>query len=506
MDFLFLSLSHQAYMLKFLTLTLLLCNPFLAHSYIKYSDHCSPSINQGDIKFVSLSGHDYKGDGSRLKPWRTVDFAVFKAKDHSTIIVTPGIYEGSIRLKRKFSKSLLIKAEIPYLTKLTNNSRILAIVGAASNITIEGFEFSHINNKASPLLVHIDGYGSYGTATVSNITLKNNIFHDSFNNDLLKINNGAKHIQVECNMFYNQGDSDEHIDINSVENITISDNVFFNDFQKSDRKITYKSSSYIVVKDSNDNEDKIIGSKNVKIHRNIFLNWQGSNGHGFILIGEDGKPYYEAENVNIYNNLMLGNSNISMRSPLGIKGAKKINFYNNTTTGALPSNAYAIRVNREGSNKINSDIKLYNNIWSDASGTMGQGINEKNTDFSDILPNQLKNFTLDNNLIFNGSNSLPSSFFDKINPSDDKHLIHSNPVFPDNSMLITPVWLPIKGSFADGSFTVREAFTRLVLYYGIPGNTAAIQSRVNDKYLPNKDILGSIRTLPHSVGAYSTNQ
>jgi hypothetical protein len=491
-------------MIKLLILIAML-TPYFTYGYLTFPKICSSTENQGVVYYVSQQGHDYKGNGSRIKPWRTIEFASFKAKGLSTIIVQPGVYEGTTRLKKNFNKSLLIKSEYPYLAKLTNNSRILAIVGGAKNITIEGFEFTHLNSKAKPLLVHIDGYGSYGTATVSNITLKNNIFHDSFNNDLLKINNGAKNIRVICNMFYNQGDSDEHIDINSVENVVISDNIFFNDFPKSNRKITKKSSSYIVVKDSNDNEDKIISSKNVDIHRNIFFNWQGSHGHGFILIGEDGKPYYEAENINIYNNLMLGNSSISMRSPLGIKGAKNVNFFSNTIVGDLPSNAYAIRINRERDNKINDEIGLYNNIWSDDSGTMGQGSHEKNTDFSDVLFNQLDNFTLDNNLIFNGRNALPSSFFDKINPSNDKHIIHSDPLFPENSTLITPVWLNNEQSFADGSFTIRSAFIRLVLFYGSPENKKIVQQHTNNNYLPVKDILGKNRVSPQSVGAYSTN-
>ena len=152
---------------------------------------CKTTPNQGKSYYVSTTGHDYKGNGTRSNPWRTIEFAAFKAEELSTIIVFPGEYNGAIRLKKAFNKSLLIKSEYPYLSKLSHDARILAIVGGAKNITIEGFEFTHTNDKAKPILVHIDGYGSYGTQTVSDITLKNNIFHDSYNNDLLKINNGA---------------------------------------------------------------------------------------------------------------------------------------------------------------------------------------------------------------------------------------------------------------------------------------------------------------------------
>ena len=70
---------------------------------------------------------------------------------------------------------------------------------------------------------------------VSRITLRNNILHDSYNNDILKINNGAGQITVEGNIFYNQTGSDEHMDVNSVTDVVIQDNIFLNDFAGSGR-------------------------------------------------------------------------------------------------------------------------------------------------------------------------------------------------------------------------------------------------------------------------------
>jgi len=466
---------------------------------------CASSDNTENIYYVSTTGNDYGGTGSRLKPWRNIEFAISQAKESSTIIVKPGIYTGSTRIKKEFNKKLLIKSQLPYLAKLTHSSRVLAIVGSAKNITIEGFEITHNAKKVSPVLVHIDGYGSYGTKkTVSNITLRNNIIHDSYNNDLLKINNGAKDIKVQCNIFYNQGDSDEHIDVNSVKDISISDNIFLNDFLVSNREISKKSSSFIVVKDSNAHEDDLIGSLNVNIHRNIFLNWQGSHGQGFILIGEDGKPYFEAQNINIYNNLMLGNSPLSMRSPLMIKGAKDINFYNNTITGDLPSNAYVIRITKERQNLKPTNINLYNNIWSDNTGTMGQGEFEPNSDFSDTLIYNLNHFTLDNNLYWNGSKKIPSSIFDKINYQDDPNRSVINPLLNDHETLKIPTWNTNKQVFSDGSLSIREAFKKLVYFYAIPRQRNHIinkQEKINS--FPQKDILNKQRTPPHSLGAFS---
>jgi hypothetical protein len=468
------------------------------NSFANY-DLCTSTPTLGKAYFVSMQGKDYKGDGSRLNPWKNISYALATIPDGNTLIVKEGIYTGRVKIGKAYNKGLLLKSEIPYRAKLTHNQRVLAIGSNAANIIIEGFEITHNSVSAKPLVVHIDGWGQ---RSVKNITLRNNIIHDSYNNDLLKINYGAEDIIIECNMFYNQGDSDEHIDINSVANITVRDNVFFNDFPKSNRKITNKSSSFIVIKDSNDNEDRFHGSENITVARNVFFNWQGSHGQSFILVGEDGKAYYEAHNVNIYNNLMLGNSLISMRSPFMIKGAKDVNFFNNTISGDLPSNAYAIRINQEKNNKKPTNINLYNNIWSDPTGTMGQGAYENNLDFSDTLFYQLGQFTLNNNHYWNNGNELPYSILDKINPSSDDNKTISNPHLGDNKKLISPTWNSITKSFDDGSFDIRSVFLRLVSFYGIPYSLKTYNHTKNVNIKPEFDILGNKRFSPYALGAY----
>jgi hypothetical protein len=462
---------------------------------------CAPTPILGKAYYVSTQGLNYKGDGSRLNPWKSIVYAVSTIPDGNTLIIKEGVYTGKVKISKTFNKGLLLKSEIPYHAKLTNDQQVISLVKEAANITIEGFEITHNSASAKPLVVHIDGWGG---RSVKNITLRNNIIHDSYNNDLLKINYGAEEIIVECNIFYNQGDSDEHIDINSVANITVRDNVFFNDFPKSNRKITNKSSSFIVIKDSNDNEDRFHGSENITVARNIFFNWQGSHGQSFVLVGEDGKAYYEAHNVNIYNNLMLGNSPLSIRSPFMVKGAKDINFFNNTISGDLPSNAYAIRITQEKNNKKPTNINLYNNIWSDPTGTMGEGAYESDLDFSDTLFYQLDQFTLINNIYWNNGNALPYSILDKINPFSDDHDTIGNPHLGDNKKLISPTWNGITKSFDDGSFEIREVFLRLVYFYGIPKFNFNKRD-VNSKTIPNfpkDDILGHQRMTPHSIGAY----
>jgi len=459
-------------------------------------DSCKSNSTREHTYYVSSDNDNKSPDGSISNPWKRINTAIGRASDNSLVLVKPGVYKEKIKIKRHFDKGITVRSQIPYQAKITENQRVLAFLEHASNIELEGFEISHIDEFSRPLLIHMDAGGSN---KVRNITLRNNIIHDSYNNDLLKINYGVEDIKIICNIFYNQGNSDEHIDVNSAKNITIKNNIFFNDFQKSGRRYTKKSSSFITVKDSDGDLDRLLGSEKIFINGNIFLNWQGSHGFGFVLVGEDGKPYYEAHDIHVFNNLFLGNSSYSMRSPFGVKGAKDVYFYNNTISGDLPSNAYAIRVNREGENLTPENIVLHNNIWSDNTGTMGQGKYEDSNDFSDTLYTHIGSFTLDGNLYWNGENDIPSSIFDKVNYNDDPRSTIKDPHLPSPDNITTPAWDPTKSKFSDGSFDIEQVFNNLISKYAIPQQP--VESISISKPASN-DIFNNKRPKKAHVGAF----
>jgi hypothetical protein len=453
---------------------------------------------QGSTYYVATGGSNLSGDGSLANPWATITYALDQVPDNnSTILVRPGTYNGDVSLDRAFNQGVTIRAEVPYQARLRHNNTVVKCF-YCKRIILEGLDIAHSGSGAGALVIQIqDLIGSPGGSDyVSFVTLRNNILHDSYNNDILKINNGAGQITIEGNIFYNQSGSDEHMDVNSVTNVVIRDNIFFNDFAGSGRTNNNDTSSYIVVKDSNGADDSNLGSQNITIQRNIFLNWEGSTGSNFVLIGEDGQSYYEAQNVLVENNLMIGNSANVMRASFGVKGSRDITFRHNTVVGNLPSLAFAMRLNREGANQVIQNVRFYNNLWSDPTGTMGSSGSGNPNDFSDTPPadSSLSPGFLDNNLYWNGGQAIPSDTNELVNYTNDANRIIGSPLLGSQTGLILPRWNPAANQFADGSTTVRQAFERLVRLYGVLATGSPAINAANPINSPAEDILGNPRS------------
>jgi hypothetical protein len=454
---------------------------------------------------VASNGSDATGDGSASNPWATITYALDHVSDGSTILVQPGTYTGRVRLRGEFMEGVNVRSEVPYQARLRNSSTVVTCF-YGQGIILEGFDIAHSGPGAGALVIQIQDLRGEpgGDDIVSRITLRNNVLHDSYNNDILKINNGAGQITVEGNIFYNQTGSDEHIDVNSVTDVVIQDNIFFNDFAGSGRTNGNDTSSYIVVKDSNGGDDANLGSQDITVRRNIFLNWEGSTGHNFVLIGEDGKPYHEAQDVLVENNLMIGNVTNVMRAPFGVKGARDVLFRNNTIIGDLPSLAFGMRLNSEGINPPNENIRFLNNLWADPTGTMGAENSSRPNDFSDSPPGETISFELNNNLYWNGGETIPEDGSELINYTDDAYRLVADPLLGDQSNLVLPRWSSNANEFADGSNTIRQAFEKLATLYGKPSAGSPLIDAADPAHSPVDDVFGNPRPAGSDpdIGAY----
>ncbi len=450
---------------------------------------CSAPLLAQQMFYVASNGSDQNGDGSLAEPWATITFALDSVPDQSLILVKPGQYNGRIRIRGAFAQGVTVRSEVPYQARLRASETVLTIYNDNANIegiSIEGFDIAHSGTGASALVVQIqDGFAT----ETRRITLRDNILHDSFNNDVLKINNGASDIRVVGNMFYNQSGSDEHIDINSVDGVIVEDNIFFNNFAASGRSNGNDTSSYVVVKDSNSGDDEYLGARNVVLRRNVFLNWEGSAGSGFILFGEDGTANFEAFDSVAENNLLIGNSANTMRSPLGVKGSRDIVFRHNTLVGNLPANAFGTRINRESDNPQIESIRFVHNLFSDPTGTM--------LDFSDTDPADLSTArpsTLTRNLYWNNGSALPNDGADALNIVNDATRIESNPLLPTQTSVATPHWVPGLGQFNGGHSSIRAAFVALATSYATTSAGSPARDVANPGAdVPATDILGTPR-------------
>ena len=454
--------------------------------------------------YVATNGLDAPAGGTLVMPWQTVSFAIDQVPDNATIEVAPGTYVGRVRLDQQFINGITIRSSQAYQARLRYNDGAVVICFTCQGVTLEGFDIAHSVENTGALLIQIqDLLGSHngsngGTdAVVSNVTLRNNIFHDSTNNDILKINNGAENILVEGNMFYNQSGSDEHIDINSVIDVTVQDNIFFNSLSQA------VTSSFIVIKDSNGTSDTVLGTRNTKIRRNIFLNWQGNDGQSFVRIGEDGTSNFEADGVIVENNLFLGNSSQMMRSTFTVQGSRNVLFHYNTVVGNLPSRSFAARLLAVGANQQNEQITLNNNIWSDPDGTMGvEGFN--GADVFDAPIGDNTNVTLNNNLYYNGGNAIPADTTQEVKLANDTNAIIGDPLLPTSSNVVLPVWNSTH--FGGGALTIREAFTHLATTYAKPAINGAGTDQGVATQAPIEDLLGNLRSASPDVGAFELDE
>lgn len=433
--------------------------------------------------YVAVNGSDSPGNGGQQNPWATISYAIDHVSDGATILVGGGTYNGRVRLDQKFASGIVIRSQPLYQAKLRHNSGATVICFSCQGVTLEGFDIAHSANNSGALVIQIQ------TSEAHDVVLRNNIIHDSTNNDLLKINNGTRDITVQGNLFYNQAGSDEHIDINSVENVTVIDNVFFNSSSQS------STSSYVLVKDSNGNSDGVVGSKDISIRRNIFFNWQGNSAQSFVRIGEDNTPTFEAQRVLIENNLMLGNSSRLMRSAFTVGGSKDIRFQFNTIVGDLPSRSF----NRLVLGGLpNQNIVLSNNIWSDPTGTMGtEGFN--GADVFEALSGASTSVTLDNNLYYNGGNAIPPDTTQDVNIAADSNAKIGDPKLASQAGLVLPVYNG--SSFSGGFTTIRQVFLDLANRYGKPAAGSIAINQASAGNIPADDLLGATRTSNADIGA-----
>jgi hypothetical protein len=164
---------------------------------------------------------------------------------------------------------------------------------------------------------------------------------------------------------------------------------------------------------------------------------------------------------------------------------------------------YGQGITLEGANPPNENIRFYNNIWSDPTGSMGAEEPSRPHDFSDTPPGQTTTWTLARNLYWNGGAAIPVDDGELINFTADASGLAADPLLPDQAGVVLPRWDENTGLFADGSATIREAFVRLANRYGLPAASSPVVDAGNTDQAPIDDLLGNVRPagLAPDIGA-----
>lgn len=439
--------------------------------------------------WVSPTGDD-AGAGRPDAPWATITHAAATVPDAGcTVEVAPGIYEGPVTVERRFATETVFRSTVPHRAVLEHTASVLDVDGA-HNVTFSGFEIRHAGPGSTGYLVNVDKSNGDGV-WAERVTLTDNVIHDSYDNDLVKIQSGVRNAVVAGNVFYNQGPNEQHLDLNSVTDVTVTDNVFFNDFARSGRVVQAATKHFIVVKDSGGSDDGLIGARRVHIRRNVFLHWEGAV-EALVQIGNDGKPYHEAIGVDVENNLFLGDGTDPVSAPFGVAGAKDVSVVNNTVVGDLPASSYGMRVVRKGENPPNENVRFANNVWADSTGTMDG--------FSSGVLADTAGLTLASNLYWNGGAPIPGG--DLLSPLvDDPSPVVADPgLAPDQTGIVLPYWTGT--AFVSGATDVRSEFVRLVTGFGSTASTGPARGAADPTLSPVDDILGTLRDSDPDVGAF----
>jgi hypothetical protein len=515
----------------------------------------SETFEPATTYYVATDGSDDDGDGSEAHPWKTVRYALEHTpiEGGHEIVVKTGTHPSIGYITVQFETPVLLRAETPYLTTLQDpKGHRAGYLYEAANIIISGF-----NIAGNPEWTGAWSQNAYvfQIDKCKNIVLENNIMHDSYNNDILKLNNYSYDCTVRGNIFYNQQPEPghQHIDANLVYNCVIEDNIFFNDYPASGRARSNSASGFVVVKSSvlrmqiENNEISLSdamnrGSRNISIARNVFLNWFGRTDQPMILLGEDALPLYEVNECVVENNLFIHNEVYATKEESllydknhtanwiggtwAIKGVSNVNFRANTITGFIQHGwhgynngdghyGYALRVAIESatlngapaSNMPNKNITLSNNIFSvPHKSVRGEG------QLGIIVGGRkewLINGKIDNNLYYNSDMPLregsEATASDALTFSMDVHQIVGDPLLETDlsyGKVVTPAWNAAINRFAGTYTSIEQARVDLINRFGTPASTDSPAYQTADNAnMPEKDALNKPRGGQKSVGA-----
>ncbi len=245
-------------------------------------------------------------------------------------------------------------------------------------------------------------------------------------------------------------------------------------------------------------------TRRIALRRNIFLNWDGKPDQAYVLLGEDGKPFFEAQEVMIENNLFIHNTPVRSWSTLLLKGGlRDVTFRANTVIGHPAvqwSGAFAAACLRIDQNPPMGDLTFANNLWCDSARSMPR-FSMSDAKLFAAGSRQI----VRSNLYWNGGKPIPTEPQDVLVPDQDARRCMADPRLGDTREGVTsPHWDAAKGQFASAETTIRGEFDRLVRQYAIPRAGSPAIEAADSSSMPADDILGNPRGDRPDIGCFQT--
>ena len=423
----------------------------------------------GDVFYVSPSGSDSGGNGSRSNPWRTVGYALSHGPSGGgfTVLMMDGQYPA-IHNSPEFASPVTVQAEHDYRAIIVNEgSTPIQFGGGSYNLTISGLEIRGGSGSQAYALVYL--------YRVSNLTIDNCIIHDSYNNDLMRVLHSPGPVTVQNSLFYNPELPEEHIDINGgSQNVTVRGNVFFNDYAGT------TSRPLILVKTSNLTEDGI--TRHITIDGNVFLGRDSGANQPDLNVGGDDKTWYTAQDVTVQNNLFVALDGSNVGYPVQLTGSRDVTIRANTMRGPWAAFGKAVG---GGSRPVCENVQYTNNIFLD----------DDPERFLDGDSGEIAGSGLANNLYWQAP---PVTSGDALNYTDDARRIVADPLLSGGMGYTPPTWDGQR--FAGGYAHIQDVREAFVTAWAVPGaGSPAIDAASAD--MPGHDILGHARTGAGDVGA-----
>ena len=132
--------------------------------------------------YVSPTGHNGFGDGSRDNPYKTLDFTINKALNGNTIYLLNGTYNNNWNSNLDISKNLTLVGVGNAILSRENNRNIF-IVKEWGSLTLKNLNFTINSNQYSNELILVNG---------GNLSVLNSNFYDIKSISVISTSNGAQ--------------------------------------------------------------------------------------------------------------------------------------------------------------------------------------------------------------------------------------------------------------------------------------------------------------------------